>query len=85
MDFLCAIGMKFDFDRGVIQWLDIIVDMKNVQEFKNFLNMEDIGPQPKDMEYFNQLQQLNEAYGEVEEEDFLCNEAWDSFATEILE
>ena len=85
MDFLRAIGIKFNFDRDVIQWLDIIVDMKNVQEFKNFFNMEDIGPQPRDMEHLNQLRELNEAYGEVEVDAFLCDDAWDSFATKLLE
>ena len=47
--------------------------------------MEDIGSQPRDTEYLNQLQELNKAYGEVEEDNFLCDDAWDSFTTKIFE
>ena len=35
-DFLQAIKMKFDYQYDVIQWLDVIVDMKNVRDYKNF-------------------------------------------------
>lgn len=86
INFIQVIGMNFDFDYDVIQWLNIIVDMKNVQEFKNFLNIEDIGLQPKDAIYLNQLQELNKkTYGDIDDDDFLCNNAWDCIATEILE
>ena len=77
--------MKFDYKHDVIQWLDTIVDMKNVLDFKNFLNVENIGLQPKDSIYLNQLKVLHEAYGIIDDDDFLCDDAWDSFATEILE
>ena len=85
VDFLQAIGMKFDFNNDVIQWLDIIVDMKNVREFKNFLNIEEIGLQPEDAVYLSYLRQLNESYNDIDDDDFLCDDAWDCFATEILE
>ena len=38
-DFLQAIGMKFDYQHDVIQWLDVIVDMKNARDYKNFLEV----------------------------------------------
>ena len=42
-NFLQAIGMKFDYQHNVIQWLDVIVNMKNVCDYKNFLEVQDIG------------------------------------------
>ena len=36
IDFLQAIGMKFDFNNDVIQWLDIIVDMKIFENLRTF-------------------------------------------------
>lgn len=85
MEFLYAIRMKFGFKYDVIQCLDVIVDMKNIREFKNFLNVEDIGLQPLDTAYLNQLCELNKKYGDIEEDDFLCDDALDLLTTEILE
>ena len=64
--------------------------MKNVREFKNFLNIEDVGLQPEDAVYLDHLRQLNESYysgiyNDIDDDDFLCDDAWDYFATEILE
>ena len=77
--------MKFHYDLDIIQWLDTVIDMKNVREFKDFLNVHDIGIQPKDSEYFNDLRIINNDYYEILEDDFLCDDTWDNFAAEILE
>ena len=77
--------MKFDYEHGVIQWLDISVDMKNVRELENYLDIEDIGLQPKEAAYLNQLRELNDNYVAMDEDDFLCNDAWDNILTEILQ
>ena len=81
IDFLQENGMKFDFNNDVIQWLDIIVDMKNVWEFKNFLNIKEIGLQPEDAVYLNHLRQLNKLYyigiyNDIDDDNFLCDDAW---------
>ena len=85
VDFLQAIGMKFHYDLDIIQWLDTVIDMKNVRELKAFLNVHDIGIQPKDSEYFNDLRIINNDYYDILEDDFLCDDTWDNFAAEILE
>ena len=77
--------MKFDYQHDVIQWLDVIVDMKNVRNYKNFLEVQDIGLQPLDNKCLNKLYELNQEYYDTIEDDFLCNDAWDNFAAEILE
>ena len=59
--------------------------MRNVQEFKNFLDVQDFGLQPKDAAYLNRLNLLNTVYMKVEEVDFLCDNDWDNFSTEILD
>ena len=55
------------------------------QEFKNFLDVQGIGLQPKDAAYINQLQELKNNYIAIDEDDFLCNDAWDKFSPDILE
>ena len=40
---------------------------------------------PKDSEYFNDLRIINNDYYDILEDDFLCDDAWDNFAAEILE
>ena len=77
--------MKFDYQHDVIQWLDVIVNMKNVRDYDNFLEIQDFGLQPEDNAYLNNLHELNAIYDEIIEDDFLCDDAWDNFATEILE
>ena len=84
-DFLQAIGMKFDYQHDVIQWLNGIVDMKNVCDYKNFLEVQDMRLQPQDNKFLNELYRLNQIYYDTIENDFLCDNAWDNFAAEILE
>ena len=55
IDFLQVIGMNFDYELDVIQWLKTIMDMKNVHEFNNLTNIEDTGLQPNDSACLNQL------------------------------
>ena len=61
------------------------MDTKNVREFNNLLDVKDIGLQSKNSQYFNQLWILNKDYYDILEDDFLCNDAWDNCAAEILE
>ena len=84
-DYLQAIGMKLDYQHDVIQWLDVIVDMKNVCNYRNFLEVQDMGLQPQDNKFLNELYELNQIYYDTIEDNFLCNNAWDNFAAEILE
>ena len=54
--------MKFDYQHDVIQWLDVIVDMKNVRDYKNFLDLQDTDMQPQNNLYLNDLYELNQIY-----------------------
>ena len=53
------------------KWLDTIVDMKNVREYYNFLAIQDIGLQPHESAYLNELRIINEYYAYMEEDEFL--------------
>ena len=77
--------MKFDYQHDVIQWLDVIIDMQNVLDYKNFLKVQDFGLQPQDNKYLNEIYKLNQIYYDTIEDDFLCDDAWDNFAAEILD
>lgn len=48
--FINAIGLKIDFENNCIQWMDTIIDMKNIQMYNhlrnNNNNVVDIGLQP---------------------------------------
>ena len=59
--------------------------MKNVQDFENFLDIHNISLQPQDSAYFNKLYKLNLYYTEIDEDDFLFDDAWDNFFTQISE
>ena len=55
------------------------------ERVQGLLNVHDIGIQPKDSEYFNDLRIINNDYYDILEDDFICDDAWDNFAAEILE
>ena len=75
--FLQTIGIKRDFQLDVIQWLDKIVDMKNIKQFDKLETRETC------MQEFETKQH----YFDVDVEDeYLCNKhVKESFAAEILQ
>ena len=82
-DFLRSIGLMIDFQTDTIVWLDERIDMKSINSVRNKLTMDDIGPQPDDR-FFQQY--LQETYFSLEEaeDDFMLDDEWDNYASEIL-
>ena len=82
-DFLRSIGLMIDFQTDTIVWLDERIDMKSINSIRNKLAMDDIGPQPDDRFY---QQYIQETYFSLEEseDDFMLDDEWDNYSSEIL-
>lgn len=85
-NFLSQIGLKMDFENNCIQWFDTLVNMKNIKFYDGFLkDVEDIGLQPNQSQYLHHLEAFKREREANFFDKFLCDDAWDNFATEILE
>jgi precorrin-2 methylase len=85
-DFLQAIGLKnMDYKHDCMRWLDTIVVMKNIKQFENLSNVADIGFQPNDSIYLNNLLRQHQMFNyDSDEDEWLCDDAWESFSVTII-
>lgn len=75
-----------DFNQDVIRWLGTIILMQNVCSFEHMRYVKDIGIQREDALYWKELGKLNDNYALFHlEDDNLFEDAFESYATEILE
>ena len=74
-DFLRKIGLKMDFENNCVQWLDTLVDMKNIKFYDGLLrDVEDIGLQPNQSQYLHHLNAFERERKASFFDEFLCDD-----------
>ena len=82
-DFLKAIGLKMDFENDCIQWLDTIIEMKNIKMYDGQVPDEaDTMLHTKQSVYFRHLQQFANEEEASDFDEYLCDKV---YAAEILQ
>lgn len=78
-DFLSQIGLKMSFENNCIQWLDTILDRKNIRFYDGFLeDVEDIGLQPNQSTYLQYLNAFHKERDDIAFDNFIHDDTWDT-------